>query len=97
MMNSRDFKKELPLYMQTGRQDAANAMDPNEIRDALGDAPTAGAIKKWLLDELSVADMEGTLEFPEEASEAQKKELLSLWADGWASYAANYFQQEKRR
>lgn len=91
-MNSKDFSKEIPLYQRTGAQDAANAMDPNEIRDEVGITATKAQIKNWLIGDYGPEDFEGGLEFPEECTEAQKQTLLEAWADGWSGYAHSYMR-----
>jgi hypothetical protein len=91
-MKSKDFSKEIPLYRRTGHQDAANVMDPNEIRSALGNTPTKAQIKNWLIGGYEPKDFEGGLEFPENTTEAQKQTLLEAWADGWSEHAHEYMR-----
>lgn len=84
-----NLTKEKVLYRQTGSQDAANAVDVNELEEDLGAKPTAKDIKAWLLKNCTPTDMESQLEFPDEATEREKYELLDAWADGWAGRAAS--------
>jgi hypothetical protein len=85
-MNERDYSEAVYDWRRTGRQDAANVMDPNEIEDRLGKEPSAAAVKKWLLEE---TDPEIYLEMPGDVTEEQKKGLLDAWADGWSAYASH--------
>jgi len=94
IMDSSEFKKERPLWRRTGQQDAANALDPSEIREELGSHPNKSEIVAWLIGGLGPKDFEGALEFPEDTSQEQQRELLEIWADGWAEYASAYMKDD---
>ena len=98
-MNPKAFLKEVVLYRQTGGQDAANAMDPNELKEALGSkTPSKAAIKTWLLQEATPDDLniEDNLDPGETVTQAQKRELYDAWADGWSLYASNWLKNRAR-
>ena len=82
-----DMKRELGLWVRTGHQDANNTMDVQEIRDDLGSRATVAQIHDYLLEDKSLRDFEGALEFPEGTTEAERRELLDAWATGWAEMA----------
>ena len=94
-LTAAEFAKEIPLWRQSGRQDAANVMDSNELEDDLGARPTAAAIKTWLLKWADPSDPEDSLPTGTELSPAQKRQLHSAWADGWSAYAANVMASRK--
>lgn len=93
-MNQKEFAKEIPSWRSTGSQDAANVLDPKEIRQDIGSLPSAAEIKEWLIGGADPEDYEGALEFPEAATEAQKQALLEAWGEGWATYAASYMRSD---
>ena len=89
-----NFESTKQLWRRTGRQDAANAYDPNELaQDLKTKTPTASAIKSWLLKNCTPNDMKDGLEFPWDVTKRQKYELLDAWADGWAAYAAQNMKE----
>jgi DNA-binding phage protein len=82
---------EVGIWRDSGRQDAANVIDVNEIVQALGDKPSQKAIKAWLLEDHD----ESQHEFPPKATKAEKTRLIDAWAEGWASYAAAVMADRK--
>lgn len=94
-MTPKEFAKEIGLYRQTGRQDAANVIDPNELEEALGTrTPSKAVIKAWLLKEGEPDDLriEDSLGPGESVTKAQKRELFEAWADGWSSYSSEWLK-----
>jgi hypothetical protein len=91
-MTPTEFNRELPLWRRTGEQDAGNVMDPNEIEEDLGPRPSAKRIKTWLLEDVD----ENQFEFPPNATESQRRQLLDTWADGWSSYAHSYMLHDHK-
>lgn len=83
-------------FHNAGAQDAANVMDPNQIEDELGPAPSRSDIEAWLLDQ-------GDLEDFVEQNDLQKhpkgrqQDLRIAWAKGWSSYAAQVMASRRTR
>ena len=71
-------------WRQEGGQEAASAMDVNEIRNALGSTPSAKEIEAWLL----AGKKKPYLKLPAGANAAQRVEIVRAWARGWAEYTA---------
>jgi hypothetical protein len=94
-MTPKAFAKKIGLYRQTGKQDAGNVMDPNELCEALGTkTPSKAAIKAWLLKDGKPEDLriEDMLDPGETVSKSQKLELFKAWADGWSTYASEWLK-----
>lgn len=98
-MTPKEFAKEVGLYRQTGRQDAGNVMDPNELREALGSkTPSKAAIKAWLLKDGSHEDIniDDNLKPGETLTKGQRQELFEAWADGWSAYSADWLKAHSK-
>jgi hypothetical protein len=71
-------------WYDSGYHDAQNVIDVSQIRDELGEKPSAKKIKAWLLKDIA----SGAATDPvEELPKSQRKKAREAWADGWASYA----------
>lgn len=90
VLSKTDFARERGLFYTTGRQDAANVMDPNEIEEDVGRKPTASQIVDWLKKEgWSLEDFREQFDIAElGVTTEQARELMAAWRQGWADYAS---------
>jgi hypothetical protein len=93
-MNQNEFTKDIALFRRTGHQDCDNVMNPEELRELFGPLPTTTQIRKWLLEDVTPKDFKDSLDFPEDATDAQKQKLLEAWAEGWAETASAFMKND---
>ena len=90
MLAPNVLAREAALMRQTGSQDAANILSPNEIAEEIGTpTPTHAQIKAWIVgDDDDRRELVAQLVDPTLGTNADEdRALIDAWADGWATRA----------